>query len=179
GNPVLAISYHPDGRSIATGCDDHTARIWSLATGEQSGEPFSLNGRATAVRYTAGGNALLVGGIEDTEVNYYDTNTRNSLFLPLPHPAGVSQIASNPSGSLVVTVTNDGVARLWRMPTTSQPPPKWLPDYLRALGGLSFSAEQRLSEVPIRERLALRKKLLDLPRDSSVWSSIMRSSLQQ
>ena len=179
GNPVLAISYDPDGKSIATGCDDHTARIWSVASGDQLGEPFALNGRATAVRYTAGGNALLVGGIEDTEVNYYDTKTRISLYLPLPHPAGVAQIASNVSGSLVITVTNDGVARLWRIPATSQPPPKWLPEYLRALGGLSFSVGQQLSQVPTRERIALRKKLLDTQPQSSLWDSIMRSTLQR
>ena len=87
-NRVLAISYAPDGRSIATGCDDHTARIWSVASGEQLGEPFYLNGRATAVHYTAGGNALLVGGVEDTEVKCYDTKTRHSLCLPLPHRPG-------------------------------------------------------------------------------------------
>jgi WD40 repeat protein len=178
GNPVLAISYHPDGHSIATGCDDHTARIWSLEKGEQSGESFVLKGRATAVRYTAGGNALLVGGIEDTEVNIYDTETRNSLSHPLPHPAGVSQIASNASGSGVVTVTNDGVARLWRIPTTSQGPPPWLPEYLHALGGLSFSAGQQLTQVPTRERLDLREKLLDQPREGSVWEDLMLQTFQ-
>ncbi len=179
GNPVLAISYHPDGYSMATGCEDHTARIWSLDSGEQSGEPFTLNGRATAVRYTAGGKALLVGGIEDTEVNYYDTNTRNSLFLPLPHPAGLSQITSNASGSRVVTVTNDGVARLWRIPTTSQSLPKWLPEYLRALGGLSFSTGQQLTQVPTRDRLAIRKQLLNAQRDLSVWDEVMAWSFHR
>ena len=54
---------------MATGCDDHTARIWSLASGEQSGEPFYLRRASDGGPTTAGrGNALLVGGIEDTEV---------------------------------------------------------------------------------------------------------------
>lgn len=177
-NPVHAISYHPNGHSIATGCDDHTARIWSLDNGEQLGEPFALNGRATAVRYTAGGNALLVGSMEDTEVNYYDAKTRNSLYLPLPHPTGVTQITSNASGSLVITVTTDGFARLWRIPSTSEPIPKWLPDYLRALGGLSFSAGQQLSQVPTRERLKLRKALLERQEESLVWDGVMRRSFR-
>lgn len=178
-NPVLAISYNHAGRFIATGSDDHTARIWSLDSGQQSGEPFYLDGRATAVHYTAGGNALLVGGVEDTVVNYYDTKTHDSLRLPLPHSTGVSQITANASGSLVVTVTTDGVARWWRIPSTSQAPPNWMPEYLRALGGLSFSAGQQLTQVSTRERLALRKKLLDMPTDASVWDSLMRSSLSR
>ena len=90
----------------------------------------------------------------------------------------MSLITSNRDGSLVVTVTNDGVARVWRIPTASVSPPKWLPDFLRTIGGLSFSSHQQLVQTPTRERLALRKKLLALPADSSVWSTIMRSSLQ-
>jgi hypothetical protein len=31
----------------------------------------------------------------------------------------------------------------------------------------------------MRERVELRKKLLDLPNDSSQWDSLMRSSLRQ
>jgi WD40 repeat protein len=175
-NPVLATAYHPGGHFIATGCDDHTARIWSVDSGQQVGEPFYLQGRATALCYTAGGNALLVGGIEDTTVKRYAPQTHNDLGIALPHPEGVSHITSNADGSLVITITNDGVARLWRIPTTSTPPPKWLPEYLRALGGLTFSEQQQLTPVSTRERLELRRKLLNLPSDHSTWDKVMRSS---
>ncbi|MEP6820962.1 MAG: protein kinase [Chthoniobacterales bacterium] len=178
-NPVHAIDYSPDGRSIATGCDDHTARIWSIDSGQQQGEPFVLDGRATTVRYTDAGNTLLVGGVEDTEVSCYDTRTHHGLVLPLPHPAGVRQIISNANGSLVVTVTNDGVARIWRIPTASGPLPNWLADYLSALGGLSFSAGQQLAQVPTRDRLALRGKLLGTERESSIWDPVLLWSFQR
>jgi WD40 repeat protein/serine/threonine protein kinase len=178
-NPVLAVTYSPDGRLIATGCDDHTARIWSVASGEQQGEPFYLNGRPTALRFTAGGNALLVAGTEDTDVDCYDTKTHNPLYLRLPHPTGVSHITSNSDGSLVITVTNDGVARLWRIPSTSQLPPNWLPEYLRALGGLAFSPQQQLVQVSTKERLKLRQELLSQPPENSAWDKIMRWSFER
>ncbi len=178
-NRVLSVAYDPSGKSIAVGSEDHTARIWSVDSEKQTGEAFVLNGRATALHFTAGGKALLVGGVEDTMVTCYDTKTHEALYLPLPHPAGISHITANASGSLVATVTNDGAARLWRIPHTAQPPPAWLPDYLRAIGGMAFSADQRLVEVPTRERLALRQKLLAMPPDPSEWDTIMRSSLQR
>ena len=176
---ALALNYSPDGHFIAAGCEDHTARIWSLDSRQQDGEPFYLKGRVTAVRYTPNGNELFVGGSEDTEVNCYDAKTHNSLYLPLPHPTGVSHITSNADGSLVITVTNDGVARLWRIPITSEAPPKWLPDYIRALGGLAFTPQQQLVQVSTRERLELRKKLLGQPVENTLWDKIMRLSFAQ
>jgi WD40 repeat protein len=178
-NPVLAVTYSPDGRFIATGCDDHTARIWSVTSGEQQGEPFYLNGRPTALRFTAGGNAVLVSGTQDTDVDCYDAKTHNSLYLPLPHPTGVSHITSNSDGSLVITVTNDGVARLWRIPTTSESPPKWLPKYIRALGGLAFTPQQQLVQVSTKERLKLRQELLSQPPENTIWDKLMRWSFEQ
>jgi WD40 repeat protein/serine/threonine protein kinase len=178
-NPVLTVNYSPDSRFIATGCDDHTARIWSVASGEQQGEPFYLNGRPTTLRFTAGGNALLVAGTEDLDVDCYDTKTHNSLYFPLPHPTGVSHITSNATGSLVITVTNDGIARLWRIPTASEPPPKWLPEYLRAIGGLAFSAQQQLVQVSTRERLKVRQELLGHLPENSIWDKLMRWSFEQ
>jgi hypothetical protein len=79
----------------------------------------------------------------------------------------------------VITVTTDGVARLWRIPSTNEPPPKWISDYLRALGGLAFSTQQQLVQVTTRERLELRKKLLSQPRESTTWDKVMRSSFEQ
>jgi WD40 repeat protein len=176
---AIVLNYHPDGHLIAAGCEDHTARIWSLDSGEQQGEPFYLNGRGTAARFTPTGKAILVGGMEDTEVNCYDSKTHNSLYLPLPHPVGVSHITSNSDASLVITVTNDGVARLWRIPTTSEPPPKWLPKYIRALGGLAFTPQQQLVQVSTKERLKLRQELLSQPPENTIWDKLMRWSFEQ
>ncbi|MBA3831159.1 MAG: WD40 repeat domain-containing protein [Chthoniobacterales bacterium] len=178
-NGVIAVAYSPDGKSLATGGNEHVAQTWSLPLGKTLGDSFVFKGNTATVRFTARGNALLVNGSEKTEVTCYDVKTHDSLYLPLSHPQPVTHVAANTSGSVVVTVTNDGVARLWRIPHTTQPPPASLPDYLRAIGGLAFSTDQRLLEVPTRERLALRQKLIAMPRDSSQWGSIMRSSFQQ
>lgn len=173
------LSYHPDGHLIAVGCEDHTARIWSLDTGEQQKDSFYLAERVTAVRFTPNGNALFVGSRESTQVNCYDVRTHDSLCVPLAHPTGVSNITTNADGSLVISLTTDGVARLWRIPTTSESPPKWLPDYVRALGGLAFTSQQQLIQVSMRERLRLRKELLSRPPENSIWDKMMRWSFKR
>lgn len=175
-NPVLAVAYSPDGKFIATGGDDHTARIWSLASGKEIGSSFYIDSRVTALRYTDNGSKLLAGGADDNEVHCYDTRTHGEVYLPLPHPTGVSHITANADGSQIITVDNDGVARLWRIPSTSDPPPRWLPDYLRCIGGLVFSEHQQLVQVTTRDRLALRKKLLAQPPENTAWDKLMRQS---
>jgi len=177
-NPVLSIGCHQDGKTIATGCADYTARIWSLQTGEQLGPVLSLNGPATCARYIAGGRALLAASTQDREVNCYDPTTGTALFPGLPHADGVISATASSDGSEIVTVTADGTARLWRIPSASVPPPKWLGDYLRAIGGLSFSAEQQLTQISTAERLRLRKSLLENVHGSSVWEVVMRHSFQ-
>ena len=178
-NPVLSISYHPDGKLIATGGADYTARIWSLETGEQVGPALSLNGPVTCVRYIAGGRALLAASTQDNEVNCYDPATGTALFPGLPHTEGVISVSASSDGSEIVTVTADGTARLWHIPSASVPPPKWLGDYLRAIGGLAFSPQQQLVQVSTKERLKLRQKLLSQAPANTIWDKIMRSSFEQ
>jgi len=104
--------------------------------------------------------------------------TGSALFLGLPHADRVVSVSASSDGSEIVTVAADGTARLWRIPSASIPPPTWLGNYLRAIGGLSFSAEQQLTQVSTAEHLRLRKMLLQNVRDSSVWESVMRRSFQ-
>jgi WD40 repeat protein/serine/threonine protein kinase len=178
GDPALAVSYHPNGKYVATGSGDHLARIWSLNNGNEIGPPFMLNGAATSVRYCAGGRALLVAGAEDNAVNCYDTQTGTTLFS-LPHPDGVVDLTASADGSRIITVARDGKVRLWRVPSATVPPPEWLAKYLRAFGGLSFSTEQQFTQVTTRERVALRKALLDQRQEPSIWQSVMAWSFQR
>ncbi len=140
---------------------------------------MALKGPVTCVRYIADGRALLAASTQDNEVNCYDPTTGTALFPGLPHATGVISASASSDGSEIVTVTADGASRLWRIPSTTVPPPKWLGEYLRAIGSLAFTPQQQLVQVSTKERLKLRQELLSQPLGNSVWDKIMRWSFEQ
>ena len=119
---------------------------------------------------------MLAASNQDNEVNCYDPAAGTALFPGLPHTTGVVSVSVNRDGSEIVTITADGTARLWRIPTATVPPPKWLGDCLRAIGGLAFTPEQQLVQISTKERLKLRQELLSQPPKNSTWDKIMRWS---
>ena len=62
---VAAVAFSPDGKTILTGCDDFTARLWDAATGAPLGMPFPNWSEVSRVGFLAGGRSILtkqIGG---------------------------------------------------------------------------------------------------------------------
>ena len=41
----MAVAFSPDGKTVLTGSDDKTARLWDAATGQPVGPPLAAPGR--------------------------------------------------------------------------------------------------------------------------------------
>ena len=71
---VKDIVFSPDGKLLASGSDDYTARIWDVETGEQVGEPLKHEYYVNAVVFTPDGKTLITG--DDGEfLNFWDVKT--------------------------------------------------------------------------------------------------------
>ncbi len=93
---VHSITFSPDGQRVLTASDDGTARIWSSDTGELVAE---LGFRASA-----------------------DSAKSESLHFiaSTGHQGPVWSAAFSPNGKRVVTASEDGTARIWRVFSTTQ-----------------------------------------------------------
>ena len=58
---MTALAFSPDGRLLASGGWDRSARIWDLTAG-QSANLTGLGGGVRAVAFTPDGRELLIGG---------------------------------------------------------------------------------------------------------------------
>ena len=114
GSDVNAVAFSPDGRRLALGCGDQTARVMEAATGQEyllmrhGGRDtevfdvaFSSNGRwlATAGGYTA---------------RLWDAHSGNQL-LKVTHDEPVDTVAFSPDGHRLATASYDNTCQVWQL----------------------------------------------------------------
>lgn len=99
----------PDGRQIASGSEDRTARLWNLATGESRVLPHDAS--VMRVRYTSDGTRVITGG-SDGVVRVWTVDGAAVATLP-GHGDSVLSIAVARDDSFVATTAEDSTLRVW------------------------------------------------------------------
>src|SRR5262249_24156701 len=60
---VRKVAFSPDGKMVATACEDNRIRAWDSSTGKLIGKPFPIEGGVTLLRFnSADAIEILLGG---------------------------------------------------------------------------------------------------------------------
>ncbi len=118
--PVNEAVLSPDDRWLLTGSDDHTAKVWDLATGTTR---FSLvhKGAVYSVGYSPDSSLIMTTSTD--RVHLWSAATGQELPLPLiRHHAGWSgtHLRFSPDGSKLLTKVDLNTFRIWNT-TTGEP----------------------------------------------------------
>ena len=109
---VLAAALSPDGRWLATGCQDGWARVWDAASLKLVHE-LPHPALVRAVGFSPDGRTLLTGG-SDKVARLWDVRSGESLGPAAYHQQAVGAVAFSPDGSRIVTGSDDGVCQFRR-----------------------------------------------------------------
>ncbi len=110
-----ALAFSPDGALLATANDDHTVRLWAVATGELV---HTLNGHAdsvNAVAFSPDGTVLASAGADmDDTVRVWSVADGKCLHVLRGHKRGIVTLAFTPDGANLVSGSHSEQDRLWR-----------------------------------------------------------------
>ena len=115
GHVVMGLAWSPDGRRALSCGRDRRAVIWDTSTGEAL---LEFNGREYFWgAWSPDGKRIVLCDLVDYggPVRIWDAATGDALLTLLPDDFryGTSTVAWSPDGTRIVTISLDGVGRLW------------------------------------------------------------------
>jgi WD40 repeat protein len=117
---AMPVILSPDGKLLATGCQDGFVRLWDLATGVQVGPNLrhQPNKSCNPFCFSRDGRILATTG-GDQFVRLWDTGSGRQLPQELTYKGTKIAAAFGPDGRTILTISNT-YAQLWEL-TSGQP----------------------------------------------------------
>jgi len=106
--PIRAVAYSGDGRRIAATGNDGTW-IWDTVSGARL---TTLQSSSNSVAFSPDGGRLVLG-VGDASAAVIDAASGRTVVSLVGHTATVFDAGFDPTGTLVVTASADGSARIW------------------------------------------------------------------
>ena len=111
-DPVHSVAFSSDGRRVVSGSQDHTLKLWDVASGKLIRTFEGHEEGVSAVAFSRDGARLLSGGYDHT-VKLWDAATGRLIRTIKGHVEGVYSVAFSPDGTRMLSGANDSTLKLW------------------------------------------------------------------
>lgn len=133
-----ALSFSPDGKMLASGCDDRTVHLWDVSTGQRHQVLPGHAGWILFVAFSRDGK-FLASSSEDKTIKLWDLGTNQCYRTFQGHAAWVCYVAFSSDGCTLASASADHTIKLWEIETGQCL--KTIQGHDNVIGFVTFSAD--------------------------------------
>jgi WD40 repeat protein len=110
---VWSVTVSPDGKSVLSGGQDATIRLWDIEEEKELHKFTGHEGPVYGLVLMPDGKRLVSIADKDLAVKVWDLETRVLISSLAPNSAHVNAVAVSPDQRYIVTGGDDGITRFW------------------------------------------------------------------
>ena len=117
---VIGVAFSPDGRILATGGEEGTAKLWEAATHR---EIATLKGHLRSVHsrgISPDSRRLATGNGDEEAVELWDLHTHQELITLSGEGSMMRLLAFSPDGNRIVRLSSDRQLHTWSAPSCEE-----------------------------------------------------------
>lgn len=111
---VQTVVFSPNGKTIASGSDDGTIKLWDVASGQEL-KTLNVPSSSTvySVTFSPDGKTLAASNL--SKIQLWDVASGKSLKILAGHDSFVNSVAFSPDGQVIASASNDKTVKLWNV----------------------------------------------------------------